>query len=208
MRVFGPTTPNPVEAASPDETTPRAVCHLCTAASVRAPKYPVSFPDVKRPAFVRNRCNSRTSSPFEPRESVRAIERHGRSVGRVLGEGAGVIFAAFARSSSALSTATRARMLSIFAFISSTCAPTRSGDTKTIATNARARCLLLRISNIVAQETQSRCFYVTHQYTPCEPEPVAGTVALDVWQTHGPGHMLRLFRAGHATTCPVGQSGI
>ena|SRR3989344_1708413 len=36
--VFGPTMPNPVEAASPEDTTPRSDCHFRTAAPVSTPK--------------------------------------------------------------------------------------------------------------------------------------------------------------------------
>ncbi len=45
-RVFAPTTPNPVEAASPLETMPLRDWKRCTAASVAFPKYPVISPYV------------------------------------------------------------------------------------------------------------------------------------------------------------------
>lgn len=50
VRVLGPTTPNPVPRALPPPTTLSAICHFCTAASVKGPKYPVSLPDARKPA--------------------------------------------------------------------------------------------------------------------------------------------------------------
>src|SRR3989344_1004401 len=41
-RVRGPTKPYPVVSGSPDETTPCAFCHRCTARIVAGPKYPVT----------------------------------------------------------------------------------------------------------------------------------------------------------------------
>lgn len=75
-RVFEPTTPNPVEDASPDETTLCAPCHCPTAAWVSAPKYPVIEPLPSMPCALRNSCRLVTSSPLAPRESVRAIVGH------------------------------------------------------------------------------------------------------------------------------------
>jgi hypothetical protein len=47
-RVFGPTAPKPVVLGLPLETISWVTWYVWTAASVRLPKYPVSFPAARK----------------------------------------------------------------------------------------------------------------------------------------------------------------
>ena len=52
--VLGPTAPYPVVAGAPEETIPFCAWNLLTAASVRAPKWPVAESDERRFCDIRN----------------------------------------------------------------------------------------------------------------------------------------------------------